>query len=301
MNTIEKFEGVWPAMLTPVSDTGEPAFDQLERLTDLLIGEGLDGLYLLGSTGQGVLFTEEQRKQVLETVVRVNAGRVPLMVQVGALTTAESIRLAQHAAARGADAISSVGPIYFTGAAKNALEHYRQIATATELPFFPYQLGNNTMGNIQSFVDELLEIPQVVGMKLTTGQLLEIGAIHQHAGGHLRLFSGADELFCHASLCGTVGAIGTFYNLWGPTCQQVLRLFKQGDYELGKAFMLEFQEIILYVLPNIWTFLRQAMRLKYGIDIGCTKPPLGTLQDEWDDDEVQRITNRIEAFATVKY
>lgn len=286
-------------MLTPVTEAGEPAFDQLEKLTEVLISEGMDGLYLLGSTGQGVLFTELQRQQVLEAVIRVNAGRIPLMVQVGALTTAESIRLAQHAAASGADAVSSVGPIYFTGNTKNALEHYRQIATATELPFFPYQLGSNTMGNIQSFIDELLQIPQVIGMKLTTGQLLEIGAIHQHAGDRLRLFSGADELFCHASLCGTVGAIGTFYNLWGPACKRVLELFKQGDYSIAKTFMLELQEIILYVLPNIWTFLREAMKLKYSIDIGQTKPPLGTLQAGWDDREVLRIIDRIEALVAV--
>lgn len=286
-------------MLTPVTETGEPAFDQLEKLTDLLINEGMDGLYLLGSTGQGVLFTEKQRKQVVETAVRVNAGRVPLMVQVGALTTAESIRLAEHAASCGADAISSVGPIYFTGTAKNALEHYRQIATATNLPFFPYQLGNNTMGDIKAFIDELLEIPQVVGMKLTTGQLLEIGAIHQHAGGRLRLFSGADELYCHASLCGTIGAIGTFYNLWGATCKRVYHQFRLGNYDLAKTFMLTFQEIILYVLPNIWTFLHQAMKHKHNIDIGQTKPPLGTLQASWEDAEVIKIIDRIEAVAAL--
>ncbi|MBZ4191390.1 dihydrodipicolinate synthase family protein [Niabella beijingensis] len=292
-----QFSGLWSAMFTPTDATGAPEMEQLGKLTELLIAQEQDGLYILGSTGQGVLFTEDQRKAVLKEVTRITAGRLPVMVQVGALTTAESVRLAQHAAAHGADAISSVGPIYFTGSAENALQHYRAIAGATDLPFFPYQLGSNTMGDISLFIDRLLAIPNVAGMKLTTGQLMEISSIHLKAGDRLQLFSGADELMCHASLCGAAGAIGSFYNLWGPACQKVLRSFKNGDYELGKSFMLEFQKAILYVLPNVWTFFRKTMQLKYGIDIGPAKAPLGTNQKEWSDDEVRAISDRIDSVA----
>lgn len=292
----EKLSGLWPALFTPVAEDGNPAFAQLEALTELLIDQRLDGLYILGSTGQGVLFTEAQRKEVAEKVIQTAAGRVPVMVQVGSMTTAESVRLAQHAEQHGATAISSVGPIYFTGNTGTALEHYRAIATSTQLPFLPYQLGNNTMGDIPAFIDKLLQIPNVSGMKLTTGQLLEISAIRLHAGDRLRLFSGADELMCHAALCDTDGAIGTFYNLWGEVCQQVLVDFKNGDFVRGKKFMLEFQRIILMVLPNIWTFLRKAMIMKYGIDIGQTKAPLGTMQRSWDDHEVREILDRMDSF-----
>src|SRR5690606_18285203 len=139
----------------------------------------------------------------------------------------------------------------------------------TDLPFFPYQLGDHSIpGDLLSFIVQLLEIPHVAGMKLTTNQLVEIGAIHNFANGRLRLFSGADELFCHASLCGTVGAIGTFYNLWGVSCKHVLNEFRNGNFELGRHFMLNFQDVIRQVLPNIWTFMRSAMRMKYNIDIG---------------------------------
>ncbi|MBO9592676.1 MAG: dihydrodipicolinate synthase family protein [Niabella sp.] len=291
------FKGLWSAMFTPVDASGIPALNELEKLVELLIAQEQDGLYILGSTGQGVLFTEAQRKQVTEKVTERVAGRLPVMVQVGALTTAESVRLAKHAEACGANAVSSVGPIYFSGNTTSALFHYREIAAATALPFFPYQLGNNTMGDIPQFIDQLLQIPNVAGMKLTTGQLMEISAIHLHAGNRLRLFSGADELICHASLCGTVGAIGSFYNLWGAACKRVLESFRNGDYELAKNFMLEFQRTILYVLPNIWSFFRKAMQLKYGIEIGATKAPLGVQQRTWNDAEVMKISNRIESLA----
>ena len=156
------------------------------------------------------------------------------------------------------------------------------------------------MGDIPLFIEQLLQIPNIAGMKLTTGQLMEISAIHLQAGDRLKLFSGADELLCHASLCGANGAIGSFYNLWGVACKRVLEAFREGDFELAKNFMLEFQRTILYVLPNIWTFFRKAMQLKYGIDIGRTKAPLGLNQEEWPDEEVLALSDKIEAAAGMK-
>lgn len=296
------FKGLWPAMLTPVKDNGEPAMDQLEKLVDLLISQGMDGLYILGSTGQGVLFTEAQRKRIAEVVTEITNKRTHVIVQVGSLTTDESVRLAIHAEQCGADGVSSVGPIYYAPNANMALEHYRAIATATQLPFFPYQLGDHSIpGETMAFVNRLLEIPHVEGMKLTTNQLLDISAIHNLTGERLKLFSGSDELFCHASLCGTVGAIGSFYNLWGIPCKHVLNEFKSGNYLLAKEFMLTFQNVIRQVLPNIWTFLRSAMRLKYGIDIGPTKAPLGNTHAAWKDDEVLAICEKVESLvSTVK-
>ena len=293
------FSGLWPAMFTPVDNNGEPAFDELEKLIELYVSQNLDGIYILGSTGQGVLFTEEQRKRVTEVATEKVSRRLPVIVQVGSLTTEESIRLARHAEKCGVDGISSVGPIYFTGSADMALEHYNRISRATDLPFFPYQLGDDSIpGDTTIFVKKLLEIPNVVGMKLTTNKLLEISSIHNYAGDRLKLFSGSDELFCHASLCGTVGAIGSFYNIWGAECKQIMKEFKSGDYQLAKEFMLTFQKQIQLTLPHISTFFRQAMLMKYDIDIGPSKAPLGNTHLKWKEEDVLSIIKEIESVST---
>jgi N-acetylneuraminate lyase len=294
----EKFKGLWPAMFTPVNEKGEPAYGEIEKLVELFILQQMDGLYILGSTGQGILFTEEKRKKVTEVVTKTSAGRIPVIAHVGALTTDESIRLAQHAEKNGVDGISSVPPIYYSGNADSAIEHYKTISGAVNLPFFPYQLGDNSIpGDIHSFINKVLKIPNISGMKLTTNQLLNISSIHNQAGSHLRLFSGSDELFCHATLCGTVGAIGTFYNIWGLECKFVMSEFTNGNYKLGKEFMLSFQKVIQQVLPNAWPFFRKAMLLKYQIDIGHTKSPLGNTQKEWKDEDVHQIIEKIESIA----
>ncbi|WP_270090436.1 dihydrodipicolinate synthase family protein [Sphingobacterium sp. SYP-B4668] len=289
------FKGLWPALFTPVDENEMPELDQLCSLCELLINQGIDGLYVLGSTGQGVLFQESDRKQVLDMVMQVVGNRVPVMVQVGALTTRASINLAEHAAKSGVAAVSSVGPIYFSGGPNMAIQHYTEIAKAAQLPFFPYQLGNNSIpGNIDSFIERVLEIPFIEGMKLTTGNLLEISRVQNCSQGRLKLFSGADELMCQAALSGTVGAIGTFYNLWGSECKFVLEEFKQGNFNLAETFMLQFQQVIDRVLPNIWTFLRQAMIMKHSIDIGATVSPLGRGQTPWANSEVASILDDID-------
>lgn len=292
------FKGIWPALFTPVNERGEPELSQLEKLVDLLISQNLDGLYILGSTGQGVLFTEEERKKVTKAVVGFVGDRVPVIVQVGALTTDESIRLARHAEKCQVSGISSVGPIYYAASPEMALAHYKAIAKSTGLPFFPYQLGDNSIpGDTISFVKNLLDIENVAGMKLTTNQILEISLIHNYAGNKLKLFSGSDELFCHASLCGTVGAIGTTYNLWGVQCKHILSEFTNGNYRLAKQFMLSYQEVIQQILPNIWPFLRSAMRLKYDIELGPAKAPLANVQKKWKDQDVLPVIEKIESLA----
>jgi N-acetylneuraminate lyase len=295
--TSTQFKGVWPALLTPLNASGEPNLKALKKLTELMISQGSDGLYILGSTGQGFLLSESQRKTVAEVVISTNSDSVPIIVQVGSMTTRESVTLAEHAAVHGAHGISSVGPVYYSapdGSSQMALEHYSAIATATDLPFFPYQFGNGSYPEgVEGFVSALMKIPNVTGMKLTTSNLLQIGAIHNHSSGRLALFSGADELLCHAALCGTSGAIGTTYNLWGQECQRVRKEFVNGNVELGISFMLVFQQVIDTILPNAWTFFQQAMQYRYGIDIGKTIAPLGNTNQPWPEKDVIQIVNQV--------
>ena len=91
---------------------------------------------------------------------------------------------------------------------------------------------------------------------------------------------------------------GTVSSVWGVSCKQILIAFRNGEYELAKEFMLEFQRIIQLVMADIWTFLRKAMLLKYNIDIGPTKAPLGNTHKEWDEQKVIEIMKSLESIVS---
>lgn len=281
-------------MFTPVNDDGTVNMAEMEKLIELIIAQRLNGIYLLGSTGQGFLYSEAERKQIAEATLAIVRKRIPVMVHVGALSTDESVRLARHAEAHGADAVSSVGPIYYAASPAMGLAHYKAIASAVSIPFFPYQIGNAPM--TEDMIRELLQIPNLKGLKLTTLNMLDIAAIRISSGGKWILFSGADELMCHAALCDISGAIGSTYNMFGPVCKHVRESFLKGDTELALSFMLEFQRLILEILPCIWTFFRRGMQLRYGIDIGKAKAPLLTPELDWSDEYLMERIRRIESF-----
>ena len=264
----QKYRGLWPAMLTPLDLAGEPALAETEKLVELFVQQKLDGIYLLGSTGQGPLLSVSQRQAIAECVVRTAAGRIPVMVHVGAVSTDDSMTLARHASRIGADAISSVGPIYYRTGADAVFEHFRRIGDAGGLPFFVYHLSvvNTLSLGGREYVDRL------------------------------QVFSGADEVLCQAAMSGACGAIGTFYNVWGPACGTARQAFVDGSVEAGSRFMTAFQLALDEVLSSqsTWTFLRAAMRIKYDIEIGPCRAPLGVTDRPWKDADVERVLARVD-------
>jgi N-acetylneuraminate lyase len=293
------YQGIWPAMLTPLDSSGQPALTETEKLVELFVKQKLDGLYILGSTGQGPLLSVPQRQAIAECVVRASAGRIPVMVHVGAVSTDDSVALARHASKIGADSISSVGPIYYRTSADAVFEHFRRIGEAGQLPFFVYHLSvvNTLALGGREYVDRLLGLPNIAGMKFTERDLFQLGLICAYAGERLKVFSGADEVLCQSVMSGACGAIGTFYNLWGPACQSARQAVVDGSTAAGTRFMRTFQLALDEIVSSqsTWTFLRAAMRIKYRIDIGACRSPLGVTDRPWKDSEVERILAIVDA------
>lgn len=290
--------GMWPALVTPFGADGKVALDVVERLVDLFAKQGLDGLYVTGSTGQWPLLTVEERQAVVERAVKASAGRIPIMAHVGAVATDDAVTLAKHAAKVGADAVSTVAPIYYPHSADVVFEHYRRIGAASDLPLFVYhiELAQKLSVGAKEYTDRILALPNIAGMKITSGDLYLFGLIHSHAGDRLQLFSGADEVMCHAVLCGSIGAIGTFYNVYGPACRHAREAMVAGQVDKAGSFMLKFQQVIASVIASgsIWSFFRAAMQLKYGIDIGMPRAPLGILDKPWDEAEVAKLVAMVD-------
>ena len=297
----QDFEGVWPAVITPLNESGEPNHEAIEQLVELFVSQKLGGLYILGSTGQWPLLPLNYRREVAERVVKTAAGRIPVMVHVGATATDDAVELARHAESIGADGVSSVTPIYYSISADDAFLHYRRIGEASSRPLYVYHLSSVNQVTLDSreYARRVLELPNIAGMKLTDNDLFRFGLIADVAGNRLRLFSGADGLVCHAALSGSVGAIGSFFNVWGVPAQRSRDAFVAGDFNAGRRFTATFQSALADVLSSrsTWSFLRTAMRIKYDIDVGMPRAPLGARDKDWSGSDVQRLIERVDAAA----
>ena len=295
--------GIWPAVLTCWNHEADTPNDAAQiALTEAFIEQDLDGLYLLGSTGRGVAIGSEHRKHVTEVSAKANAGRLPLMVHVGAVSTVDAVDLAKHAADQGADAISAVPPFYFKVEVDDVFEHYRRIAEATDLPFFPYHhsaLGA-PMPDAPEYARRLLELPNVAGIKFTSHDFFTFMRIRLHAGDKLVMFSGADELMCQGVLADSDGAIGTFYNVWGQAIKRIRQRLLAGEAEAAKQFMLTFAgalESALFPRKHLNGFIRTAVKLRTGVDIGTNRSCCDFHDEPWDEQEVREIMDTVDAAA----
>lgn len=292
-----RFGGIWPAMITPLTADGKPSFDACEKLVELFVKQGLGGIYSVGSTGQWPLLTIDERKAILECVVKAANKRLPVMAHVAAVATADAVELAKHAAKVGAEAVSAVGPIYFPHSVDSVFEYYTRIGEASDRPLFVYHLAGVSQITLgpREYADRVMALPNAGGMKITSSDLYPFGLIRGHAGDRLQMFSGADEVMCLSVLSGACGAIGTFYNLWGAECKKAWEATKAGDLAAGEAFMTRFQSAIADVLASggVWSFLRAAMKRKHGIEAGMPRPPLGAADKPWTDANVEKVLQKV--------
>ncbi|HIQ06011.1 MAG TPA: dihydrodipicolinate synthase family protein, partial [Anaerolineae bacterium] len=142
--TVLTLRGVMPALLTPFDERGAVNEPVARELVDRLVAAGVNGFYVCGGTGEGLLLTPAERKRMAEIVVDQVAGRVPVVIHVGAIDTATAVDLAAHARAIGADAVSAIPPFYYALDVAAIKEHYRLIGEAARLPLYIYNIPDAT-------------------------------------------------------------------------------------------------------------------------------------------------------------
>jgi N-acetylneuraminate lyase len=222
-----QYQGAWPALLTPATEDGGVHEAVLRDLTDYLIDKGIGGLYLCGSTGEGVFMSVEERKQVTEVVMDQAQDRVPIIVHVGCVATRHSIALARHARERGVDGVASILPPFRRSPEETILHYERIAATAFDLPFYPYLFGGET--DALSLMQELLDrIPNIGGAKYTGSDMYELGALVDLKDDGWTIFSGMDQQCVFAAMSGSPANIGSTLNVMPGLYRALRSAYEQG-------------------------------------------------------------------------
>ena len=212
--TFSRLAGLIAATFSPLQQNGSLDLKQVPSMTDFLIRQGVNGLYVCGSTGEGMSLSGDERRQMTEAWVQAASGRVPVIVQVGHNSTEEARQLSEHAQQTGADAVSATCPSYFkVHDVETLIECMQPVAAgAPELPFYYYHIPSLTGSalDVADFLRRAVDrIPNLAGLKYTDTALHEFQRCVELNDGQFDVVWGCDEMLLGALATGTRGAIGS--------------------------------------------------------------------------------------------
>lgn len=265
------YGGAWPALVTPFTTDDRVNVTVLRDLVEYFVGKEAGGLYLCGSTGQGIFMSVEERKLVAETVLNQVRGRIPLIVHVGSMSVVDAVALAQHAGQSGADGISSILPPLYRDT-RSLRAYFEALAAAVpELPIFPYLFGGPS--DAVSLMSGLMRIPNVAGTKYTGPNMYELNQIGELRDEGWTVFSGMDEQCLFAAMSGAGGSIGSTVNIMLGAYQRIRQCHETGD--LAQGIDLQFRVNRVITLLHATGFdgaLRECLRI-LGFDCGRPRLP----------------------------
>ena len=271
-------KGLVPAVFTPLHPDGGLNLDLVPAIVEQLITEGVSGLYVCGSTGEGPSLTREERMATAEAYINAAARRVPVIVQVGHTSLAEAKLLATHSKTQGADAVSAVPPSYFKPQSLELLlSCLEDIADAAGgLPYYYYHIPRMTAVDID--VVELLtladkRIESFAGVKYSDSAVFELQACVSLADGRFNMLFGCDEMLLSGLAGGAHGAVGSTYNFATPLYRRVIAAFDRGDMaqarlEQGRAVDMVRTLVQFGANPAIKTTMKLI-----GLDCGGVRLP----------------------------
>jgi N-acetylneuraminate lyase len=222
------FSGIWPALVTPLTDTGTVNVPVLRDIVGYLLGKGVDGFYIGGTTGEGIYLPVTERQRIVESVLQAVAGRVPVIVHVGTPVSNDAVALAQHAQTHGAAGVSSVLPPLYNDA-RSIQRYYATVAAAVpDLPFLSYLLNPNL--DAVALMRSLMPIPNLAGTKYTGPNMYEMSRIIDMGKPEWTVFSGMDEEAVYADMLGVAGNIGSTLNFMPGAYREIGRLVRAGEF-----------------------------------------------------------------------
>ncbi|WP_300596919.1 dihydrodipicolinate synthase family protein [Niabella sp.] len=277
-----KIKGLIAATFSTLQADGSVDFEMIPLLVEKLVADGVQGVFICGTNGEGPNLTVEERMQVAEAYVKAVNKRIRVLVHVGHTAITESRQLAKHASAIGADAISAVAGFYFKPASvDNLADCMAAIAgAAPDIPFYYYHIPAITgiavdMIRFLELAEE--KIPNFAGIKYTAATLHEYQRCLNYKNGKYDILFGYDELLLPALSVGAMGAIGSTYTFAAPLYNAVIRAFEQGDLEKARSLQWQAVQMISCLTEYGPIPTQKAIVGLGGLELGPCRLPLTAL------------------------
>ncbi|MBR2868934.1 MAG: N-acetylneuraminate lyase [Clostridia bacterium] len=277
-------KGIFTALLTPFKDDYSINEASLKKLVEFNLEKGINGFYVGGSTGEGLIMTTEERKEVFRIVKEAAGDKVPLIAHCGSISTDEAISMAKTAEALGYDAVSAVAPLYYGFSFPAIRKYYDDIVSSVNIPMVVYNFpGGSGVTFTADYAAEMFKDERYMGIKHTSNDLYTLHQFKQKIDRPVTIFNGFDEMCLGGLAMGADGAIGSTYNFMGDKFIKIFEAFNAGDMATAQAIQTEANEIIAEMIKYTVLPCEKAIMTHLGIDCGPCRRPFLPLTKEADE------------------
>ncbi len=277
---MKNFKGIFPALLTPFDKNDNVNTEQLAKLVEWNIQQGVTGFYVAGSTGEAFLLSEEERRLVYKTVKDASGDRATLIAHVGTVSTKQAVEYAQYVESIGYDAVSAVAPFYYKFSNAQVVEHYKAIADSVNIPLIIYNIPS--FSGVELSLDEiagLLEHKNILGVKYTSNDYFKLQQIRERCPDAI-IYNGFDEMMISGLAMGADGGIGSTYNFMADKFIKIQQLWEAGDIKGAQEVQWQANQIIMALIKVGVMAGEKAVLTLLGYDFGDCRKPFGALTAE---------------------
>ena len=268
-----KFEGVFPAIITPMAADGSLNEAAFRQVMEFNIQAGVQGFWVAGGTGESVLLDDEENRRIAEIAADQSQGRILNIMHVGAPTTTRSARLAEHAAKAGVEAICCVPPFFYRQSDEAIVEHYRIVAGAADLPLFVYNLPGSTGVEITPQLMQKIQegVPQLAGLKHSAPY---IPYVRDFAKMGLACLIGNCRLMLPALTIGATGCVDGPPNMAPERWVALWKAYKSGNLQEAEAAQEHASQVADLIEPfRFHAIAKAVIGARLGIDCGDPRLP----------------------------
>lgn len=284
-----KWEGIYPAMLSPFDENGNLDFDMFGKNIEAQLDGGVHGLIIAGSLGEASVLSTEEKYDLLTYALKVVAGRVPVLLNIAENTTAAAIKVAQTSEEFGADGLMLLPPMRYRADDREAVAYFRAVAQSTKLPILIYNnpVDYSTYVSLDMFEELLLE-PNIQAVKESTRDLTNITRLKNRFGDRLKIMAGVDTLGLESLMLGADGLVAGLVDAFPRETVAMYDLVKAGEYSKAVEIYRWFMPLLeLDIHPKLVQYIKLAATAE-GISTPYTRAPRLPLIGE-EEQRVKKI------------
>ena len=268
------FKGCGTAIITPFNENGIN-FDELKKLIEFQIKEGVDSIIICGTTGESATMSIDERKQTIEFTVKIVNHRIPVIAGTGSNCTQSVIEFTKWAESIGVDGALVVTPYYNKTTQTGLIAHYTAIANSTNLPIILYNVPSRTGVNISPDTClELSKIPNIVAIKEASGNLSQVAEIKALCRENLQIYSGNDDQILPILSLGGIGVISVLSNIAPKYTHEMVMNYLEGKHSLALNMQLDSISLIKSLFCEVNPIPVKAALNMLGFNVGIPRLPL---------------------------